>query len=127
MLSLVFIARRVRDWALGISLWLFYDENVLQLFVILQSKPTFSTYVARKANSDLFSAAKTQFHERYSIHSDAGYQGIYLVFWFGKNEKIAGKNNVSIESPLDLKNQIIEQMPLELRSFIDVFVLDLSR
>jgi hypothetical protein len=78
-------------------------------------------------HKDLFSAAKVQLHERYSIHPDAENQGIYLVFWFGNDEKIAEKKDTSIKSATNLKKFIIEVMPEELRSLIDVFVLDLSR
>lgn len=78
-------------------------------------------------HKDLFSAAKVQLYERYSIHQDAEHQGIYLVFWFGADEKIAGKNDASINSAGELKDRIVEEMPEELRNCIDVFVLDLSR
>ena len=78
-------------------------------------------------HTDLYSAAKVQLHERYSIHPDAANQGIYLVFWFGGNEKIAGRKNTSLKSATDLKNLITEKMPEELVKFIDIFVLDLSR
>ncbi len=78
-------------------------------------------------NPQLFTAAEEQLHQKYSIHPDAEQQGIYLVLWFGGNEKIAGKGEPSINSPIELKKQIIERMPAELRGLIDVFVLDLSR
>ena len=76
---------------------------------------------------ELFTAAATQLHERYSIHPDAEQQGIYLVLWFGDGEKIAGKNDASVSSPDDLKRKVEESVPEELRGLIDVFVLDLSR
>ena len=78
-------------------------------------------------HEDLFSAAKTQLHERYSNHQDAENQGIYLVFWFGDNEKIEGRKNKSIKSATDLKDRIIKEMPEDIVNCIDVFVLDLSR
>jgi hypothetical protein len=77
-------------------------------------------------HSKLFSAANEQLYQRYSSHPDAAHQGVYLVLWFGPNCKIAGNDNSEISSPVELKNKIVEQMPSELQSAIDVVVLDLS-
>ena len=78
-------------------------------------------------NPELFTAAEEQLHQKYSVHPDAEQQGIYLVLWFGGDEKVAGKNEPSINSPIELKKQIIAKMPVNLRGLIDVFVLDFSR
>ena len=78
-------------------------------------------------NPELFTAAEKQLHQKYSVHPNAEQQGIYLVLWFGGDEKIAGKGEPSINSPIELKEQIIAKMPVNLRGLIDVFVLDLSR
>lgn len=75
----------------------------------------------------LFSAAEEQLYTRYSHHPNAALQGIYLVLWFGKEEKVANKKNVDIKTPADLKQEIISHMPKELHNCIDVVVLDLSR
>ena len=77
-------------------------------------------------NRELFQAAAEQLHRRYAIHPDAEHQGIYLVLWFGNSEKIAGRRNRSILSASQLREKIVAEMPKELRSVIDVFVLDLS-
>ncbi len=77
-------------------------------------------------HSDLFTAAEAQLHERYSIHPDAEHQGIYLVYWFGNGETIAGRKDVSVTSAKQLHQKIIESVPEEIRGLIDVFVLDLS-
>jgi len=76
---------------------------------------------------DLYSAATTQLYERYSVHPDAEQQGIYLVIWFGANEKVANRKKHNITSALELKKSIEDTLPPELKGFIDVFVLDVSR
>jgi hypothetical protein len=78
-------------------------------------------------HSELFSAASTQLHDRYSVHPDAAMQGVYLVLWFGPNETIAGRRNRSISTPKQLRDKVLEEMQADLRGSVDVFVLDLSR
>jgi hypothetical protein len=78
-------------------------------------------------HSELFSAASIQLHDRYSVHPNAAMQGIYLVLWFGGGEMIAGRRAPSISTPEQLHGKIREKIPAEIRSSIDVFVLDLSR
>ena len=75
----------------------------------------------------LFTAASAQLYDRYSIHPDADHQGIYLVLWFCGGETIAGRKNPSIASAQGLKTEIKTSVPDNLRGFIDVFVLDLSK
>ncbi len=76
---------------------------------------------------DLYTAASTQLYERYSIHQDAEQQGIYLVIWFGKDEKAAGRKTHDIESAQALKSSIEAELPSEFTGLIDVFVLDVSK
>lgn len=78
-------------------------------------------------HKELYSAASTQLHERYSIHPDAEQQGIYLALWFGCNEKVADLKNHGIESAQELTNKIEETLPAELSGLIDIFVLDVSK
>ena len=78
-------------------------------------------------NKELFTAASEQLHKRYSSHPNAAEQGIYLVLWFGSDEKVAGLVGHEIETPQQLEEKILEQLPSELRGKIDLFVLDLSR
>ncbi len=78
-------------------------------------------------HSELYSAASTQLYERYSIHPDAEQQGIYLVIWFGSDEKVANRKSHGITTANELKNDIEKQLPSELKGLIDVFVLDVSR
>ncbi|MCF6254799.1 MAG: hypothetical protein L3J98_15360 [Gammaproteobacteria bacterium] len=85
------------------------------------------TEVKGQWHGDLYTAASTQLHERYSIHSDAEQQGIYLVIWFGGDEKVAGRKRHSIGSAQELKSSIEASLPQELTGFIDVFVLDVSK
>ncbi len=77
-------------------------------------------------NKDIFTAPEEQLYKLYSKHPNAHAQGIYLVYWFGKNEKVANKNN-TYESADDLKTEIISNIKPELRNQIDIFVLDLER
>jgi|GEM_PF-254761 len=85
------------------------------------------TEVKGQWHPELYTAASEQLHKRYSIHPDAEQQGIYLVLWFGANEKVASRKNTELNSAHDLKQSIENTMPSELRGLIDVFVLDLSR
>jgi cytidylate kinase len=76
---------------------------------------------------DLYLAACSQLYERYSVHPDAEQQGIYLVIWFSANEKVANRKKHNITSALELRKSIEDTLPPELKGFIDVFVLDVSR
>ncbi|MCK6858933.1 NACHT domain-containing protein [Enterobacter bugandensis] len=76
---------------------------------------------------DLFKAASSQLYDLYSIHPDAEQQGIFLVLWFGKNVPVAGRKKHEIQSPQELKTRIENLLPFELKNYIDIFVLDLSR
>lgn len=78
-------------------------------------------------HADLYSSASKQLHERYANHPDAEHQGIYLVLWFGVNEKVAGKKSHSIKCSQDLKESIEASMPKSLMGLISVFVLDVSK
>lgn len=84
------------------------------------------TEVKGQWHSELYTAASAQLYERYSIHPDAEQQGVFLVIWFGKDENVAGCKH-SIESAQELRNRIEASLPEELKGFIDVFVLDVSR
>lgn len=84
------------------------------------------TEVKGQWHKELYSAASTQLNERYAIHPDAEQQGIYLVIWFGSNEKVAGRKNYGIGNAQELKSAIEARLPSELIGRIDVFVLDVS-
>lgn len=75
---------------------------------------------------ELFSAASTQLYDRYAQHPNAERQGIYLVLWFGPDEKVASVLNHKTGTAKQLKYKIEEQMSPQLRKAIDVFVMDLS-
>ena len=64
------------------------------------------TEVKGQWHVDLYTAASTQLHERYSIHPDAEQQGIFLAIWFSKNEKVAGRKRHGIGSAQELKCSI---------------------
>lgn len=78
-------------------------------------------------NPELYTAASVQLARRYTIYPGAANQGVYLVLWFGGEEKIAGRKDRSIISPTMLREEIIKRMPAELAGNIDVYVLDVSR
>lgn len=75
---------------------------------------------------ELYTAAKTQLYDRYSIHPDAANQGIYLVLWFGTHVAVNNQKRHNITSAEELKASIEATLQDELRGAIDVFVLDLS-
>ncbi|WGE79634.1 NACHT domain-containing protein [Actinobacillus equuli] len=74
----------------------------------------------------LYSAFDRQLDLLYAIHPDAEEQGIYLVLWFGANEKVANRKNHGINSAEELYLNIQKQIPEELKQRIDLFVLDLE-
>lgn len=76
---------------------------------------------------DLYTAASAQLFQRYSIHPGAALQGIYLVYWFGKDVDIAGTKTNGISTSMGLRQSIIESMPIELLKSVDVVVIDLER
>ena len=78
-------------------------------------------------HKDLYNAASEQLYDRYSIHPNAEQQGIYLVLWFGHDEKVANRKNNKIKTAGELKKGIEDSMSTDLRGKVDVFVLDLSR
>jgi len=85
------------------------------------------TEVKGQWHKDLYTAASAQLYERYSIHPDAEQQGIYLVIWFGGDEKVAGRKRRYIGSAQELKSNIEASLPQELIGLIDVYILDVSK
>lgn len=78
-------------------------------------------------HSELFTAASAQLYERYSSHPDAESQGVFLVIWFGKGLNVAGRTHHGFETASDLKSEIEAALKPELKTLIDVFVLDVSK
>ncbi|MGF1570916.1 MAG: hypothetical protein ACFCVD_23045 [Nodosilinea sp.] len=85
------------------------------------------TEVKGQWHNELYTAAATQLHERYSIHPDAEQQGIFLAIWFGTAEKVSGRKTHGIGSAQGLRISIEDSLPQALRGLIDVFVLDVSK
>ncbi len=76
-------------------------------------------------HKELYSAIENQLVRQYTIHPNAEKQGIFLVYWFGMQEKLAGSKN-TMSSASELQRDIKSRMPVELQGLIDVFVLDVS-
>lgn len=85
------------------------------------------TEVKGQWHPKLYEAASEQLNTLYSIHPDAEQQGIYLVIWFGADEKVAGKKKHVIANATELKKSLLNVLPSELKGLIDVFVLDVSK
>lgn len=85
------------------------------------------TEVKGQWHPKLYEAASEQLNNLYAIHPDAEKQGIYLVIWFGENEKVAGKKKHGLDNATELQRDLEDKIPLELRGLIDVFVLDVSK
>ena len=85
------------------------------------------TEVKGQWHEELYTAAYAQLHERYSIHPDAEQQGVFLVIWFGSDEKVAGRKKHRLRNAEELKNSIEAKLPQELTGLIGVFVLDVSK
>lgn len=95
--------------------------------VIDKSQVILVTELKGQWNRELYTAASVQLAGRYTIYPGAANQGVYLVLWFGGDEKIAGRKDPSITTPALLREEIIRRMPAELAGRIDVYVLDVSR
>lgn len=76
-------------------------------------------------HKELYSAIENQLVRQYTTHPNAEKQGIFLVYWFGMQEKLAGLKN-TMSSASELQRDIKSRMPVELQGLIDVFVLDVS-
>lgn len=74
----------------------------------------------------LYSAFDHQLNRLYTIHPDAEGQGIYLVLWFGSDEKVANRKKHGINSAEELYLNIQKQIPEELKHLMDIFVLNLA-
>ena len=85
------------------------------------------TEVKGQWHRELYEAASDQLNDLYAIHPEAEQQGIYLVIWFGSDEKVAGIKNHGISSAMELKDKLERELPDELKGLIDVFVLDVSK
>lgn len=85
------------------------------------------TEVKGQWHPKLYEAAFNQLNNLYAIHPDAEQQGIYLVIWFGADEKVAGVKGHGISDAVELKTKLDNTLPDELKGLIDVFVLDVSK
>ena len=83
-------------------------------------------------HDELWSAAERQLGPRYATDWRAGGRGIYLVLWFGpgvgkgRNPKSPPQGIPKPTSAADLRDALIDVMPLALRERIAVVALDLT-
>ncbi|MCV6588748.1 MAG: hypothetical protein OIF57_06930 [Marinobacterium sp.] len=94
---------------------------------LISSRKLLVTEVKGQWYKELYTATSAQLHKRPSTHRDAEQQGVYLVIWFGKHEKVADRKRHSIENAQELKASIEERLLPELKGLIDISVLDVSR
>lgn len=85
------------------------------------------TEVKGQWHPKLYEAPSKQLYDLYAIHPDAEQQGIYLVLWFGPDEKVAGRVKHNISDAKQLRGEIESILPQDIVGLVDVFVLDLSR
>jgi hypothetical protein len=78
-------------------------------------------------NKELYTAASVQLDKRYATHPDAAQQGVCLALWYGDGETVANLVDASIATADELKSRIVVSMPEDLRRWVNVVVLDLSR
>ncbi len=84
------------------------------------------TEVKGQWHKELYTAAATQLSERYMGHPNAADQGVYIAIWFGAEYSVAGVRTHEVTSASELKLKIEANMPDDLKTKIDVFVLDVS-
>ncbi len=65
--------------------------------------------------------------QTYALSSSSGGQGIYVVFWFGKELAVmSSPRGTKPNSPEELKAALEDMLPTELAATTSVFVLDVS-
>lgn len=85
-----------------------------------------TTEVKGQWHSKLFNAAEEQLYKLYAIHPDADNQGMYIILWFGASLDVNGKLTHGIKNADELKRTVEDLLTDEIKSRIDIFVLDLS-
>jgi hypothetical protein len=70
-------------------------------------------------NAALFTAVQMQLADRYALHPTVEEQGVYLLLWFGADEKIAGLKKHENLQARDLEKKL-EDSRLSPRSHFDV-------
>ena len=82
-------------------------------------------------NPNLWSAASDQLAAKYMCDWEACGCGVYIVLWFGivPRKQLTRRPNTSItpQTPKDLKDMLIQDLPDKLTSRIDIFIIDVSK
>jgi hypothetical protein len=74
---------------------------------------------------DLWRAIHEQLIPLYTMDPKTQGRGLFLVIWFG--EKYLPSRGKNPKTPAELKEKLIETLPLKEQRLIDVFVLDVSK
>lgn len=77
-------------------------------------------------HKDLFTAPKDQLNRSYSKHPTANGNGIYLVYWFGKEYPVANRKRHEFISADKLQDRLESRLSADGLTSISVVVLDLS-
>ncbi|MCY3933288.1 MAG: AAA family ATPase [Acidobacteria bacterium] len=88
--------------------------------------------IKRQSHPDLWRAARDQLVAKYASHPETGGHGIFLVFWFGDDEKTTpDETGTRPGSPEELQQRLeatlAKQLPHEQRRKIAVRVIDVSK
>jgi hypothetical protein len=79
----------------------------------------------REDHRDVWSAWSDQL-EGYAADQRAQGVGIYLVFWFGVNQKTNPRTSTKPTGADEMRQMLVDAIPAEDRHRLSVFVLDLS-
>ena len=83
--------------------------------------------IKHTASRDLWTAARSQLHERYCRDPRSDGYGIYLVLWFGADDlEKPPPSGRRPESPGELRNQLEDALGPQNRGKIEVIVMDVS-
>ena len=83
--------------------------------------------IKRDTHRDLWSAIRSQLIEQYTRDIETGGYGIYLVFWFGREEMPPPPTGTRPTTPRELRERLVETLAADEALKVDVLVVDVSR
>jgi hypothetical protein len=104
------------------------EETRSDVAVFSHAGKTFPIEIKRDSNAELWGAASTQL-QHYANADTADGSGLYLVFWFNHADScVPAPPNDSVRpvSANELEAMLIDRLPEDLRSRVDVVVFDVS-